>query len=48
MHDSTPIIAITFAEAMLLVDDVVVIFIHFLELSVVFIIMLSHMTCHDD
>ncbi len=46
MHDSILIIAITFAKAMLL-DDVVAIFVDVLELSVVFINMISHMTCHD-
>ncbi len=47
MHDSILIIAITFAKAMLLDDDVVAIFVDVLELSVVFINMISHMTCHD-
>jgi hypothetical protein len=47
VHDSILIIAITFAKAMLLVDDVVVIFVDGVELSVVSINMISHMTCHD-
>ncbi len=47
MHDSTPMIAITFAEVMLFIDDVVAIFVDVLELIVVYINMISYITCHD-
>jgi hypothetical protein len=47
VHDSTPMIAITFAEVMLFIDDVVAIFVDVLELIVVYINMISYITCHD-